>query len=148
MRHFYLAIAASILLGFVACSSGAKKTGSNSAAALIGKWEGIDRTGKPGAFSFHEDSSVILIIDGKPLGGPEAGGLGGLVYSADFSKDPIELDIIGVGGEGEEHGRILMIVRFLSPDRIKIRTFFNSIRPKDFSNETIDDTIVLDRRAD
>lgn len=135
-------IALSMLL---ACASGQKHDPSD-ANALIGKWEGIDRTGKLGAFHFHEDGALVLIIDGKPLGEP--GGLGRLMYTADFSKKPIELDIIGIDAEGSEQGRILMIVHFISPDRIKIRTYFNDIRPDGFTNETVDDTIILDRSID
>lgn len=138
-------IAFSILLGLVACASGQKPPleGKNN---LIGRWEGVDRTGKPGAFDFHDDGAVILVIDGRPLGEP--GGLGRLTYTVDLSKDPIELDIIGIDAGGSEQGRILMILRFLTPDRIKIRTYFNDVRPDDFTNETVDDTIVLDRRID
>ena len=144
-RYLFALIACSIALAVVACASG-QKARTVSEHALVGRWEGVDRTGKPGAFHFHDDGAVILIIDGRPMGEP--GGLGRLTYAADFSKDPIELDIIGIDGEGIEQGRILMIVRFLTPDRIKIRTFFNTVRPDDFSNETVDDTIVLDRRSD
>ncbi|MBN2159039.1 MAG: hypothetical protein JW807_06560 [Spirochaetes bacterium] len=108
----------------------------------------MDRTGKMGAFQFFEDGSIILIIDGKPLGGQESNGLGRLRYTVDFSKDPVELDIIGIDPAGTERGKILMIVDFISRDRIKIRTFFNDTRPQNFDEENIDDTIVLDRRPD
>ncbi len=134
-----------VLSMLLACASGQKQDPSG-ASALIGKWEGVDRTGKQGAFHFHEDGAVVLIIDGKPLGEP--GGLGRLMYTADFSKRPIELDIIGIDAQGSEQGRILMIVHFISPDRIKIRTYFNDVRPDGFTNETVDDTIILDRRVD
>lgn len=113
--------------------------------SLIGKWEGVDRTGKPGAFHFFEDGNVVLIIDGKPLGGPESGGLGMLRFTVDYQKDPIELDIIGVDPSGAEQGKILMIVQFITDSKIKIRTYFNDIRPDSFDEETIDDTIVLER---
>ena len=115
---------------------------------LIGKWAGLDRTGKQGAFHFFDDGNIILIIDGSPVGGVDAAGLGRLTYTADFSKDPIELDIIGLDSAENEHGAILMIIRFLTPDRIKIRTFFNETRPADFHDESPDDTIVLDRQAE
>lgn len=138
-------IALSMLLMLIACASGQKQDPSDT-SALVGKWEGVDRTGKLGAFHFHEDGGMVLIIDGKPLGEP--GGLGKLIYTADFSKKPIELDIIGIDAQGSEQGRILMIVHFISPERIKIRTYFNDVRPDGFANETVDDTIVLDRRTD
>lgn len=136
------------LSGLVSCSSAAKKVFLPQRQHLIGKWEGLDHTGKQGAFQFFMDGNVILIIDGTSLGGAEATGLGKLTYTADFSKDPIELDIIGIDASGNEHGTILMIIRFLSPDRIKIRTFFNESRPASFDDETSDDTIVLDRQSE
>lgn len=127
------------------CASGTKQATILNERTLIGKWEGVDRTGKPGAFHFFEDGNVVLIIDGKPLGGSDSGGLGSLRFSADYQKDPIELDIIGVDSSGTEHGKILMIVKFVTDNKIKIRTFFNDTRPNNFDEETIDDTIVLDR---
>ncbi len=119
---------------------------SPAPANLIGKWEGIDHTGKQGAFQFFDDGNIILIIDGRPLGGTDSNGLGRLTYTADFIKDPIELDIIGIDSSGTEHGKILMIVKFLTPDKIKIRTYFSETRPLDFDVESTDDTIILDRQ--
>jgi len=136
-------------MGFLACSTETKKTAAGPPSpTLVGRWEGVDRTGKPGAFHFFEDGTVILIIDGKPLGGPDSSGIGRLRYNADYAKDPIELDIIGIDANGVERGKILMIVQFMTRDRIKIRTHFNDARPRDFNEETIDDTILLDRKAD
>jgi hypothetical protein len=129
----------------VSCSSATKTTGIQKAKTLIGKWEGIDRTGKLGAFQFFEDGNVILVIDGKPLGGPETDGLSRLRFTANYQKDPIELDIIAIDPSGAETGKILMIVRFVDSDKIKIRTHFNDARPDNFNEETIDDTIVLER---
>jgi hypothetical protein len=141
-------IASVFLIGFVACSTGTKKTEVTASHSLTGRWEGIDRTGKPGAFHFFQNGSVILIIDGKPLGGPDSTAMGQLKFTADYTKDPIELDIIGIDSTGAERGKILMIVKFMSNDRIKIRTNFNDERPGNFDEETIDDTILLDRKKD
>lgn len=137
-----------IFFGVVSCASGTKKSEAKKANDLIGKWEGVDRTGKMGAFQFFEDGSIILIIDGKPLGGNDPNSIGRLTYTADFSKDPVTLDILGVDAIGGEHGKILMIVKFLTKDKIKIRTYFNDVRPENFDDETIDDTIFLDRMAE
>lgn len=136
------------LICLVSCSSGTIKVFSPAQDNLIGKWEGIDHTGKQGAFQFFDDGSIILIIDGRPLGDPESSGLGRLTYTADFAKDPVELDIIGIDPTGSEHGKILMIVKFLTPDKIKIRTYFSETRPLDFDTESTDDTIILDRQPD
>lgn len=146
-RHLML-LSSLLLLGLLACSTGTKKTAVTPSATLVGKWEGIDRTGKPGAFHFFEDGTVILVIDGKALGGPDSSGIGRLRYNADYTRDPIELDIVGIDSSGAEGGKILMIVKFVSKDRIKIRTHFNDTRPSNFDEETIDDTILLDRTTD
>jgi hypothetical protein len=149
MRHArYLVLLSSLLfLSLLACSSGATKPATRS-DVLIGKWEGIDRTGKTGAFQFFKNGSVILIIDGKPLGGPDSNGMGSLRFTVDYTKDPIEMDIIGIDPSGAERGKILMIVKFMTKDRIKIRTHFNDVRPQNFDEETIDDTILLDRKTE
>lgn len=133
---------------FVSCSSGTLRVFTPAPDTLVGKWEGIDHTGKQGAFQFFDDGNIILIIDGLPLGGPESGCLGRLTYTADFTKDPIELDIIGIDPVGDANGRILMIVRFLTPDKIILRTFLNETRPLDFNEESADDTIILSRQPD
>ena len=149
MRHARTSvIIASVIIFILACSSGTKKTVIKPAHSLIGKWEGMDRTGKPGAFQFFENGSVFLIIDGKSLGGPDSSSIGQLKFTADYSKDPIELDIIGIDPSGAERGKILMIVKFVSGDKIKIRTYFNDARPQNFDEETIDDTIHLDRKTE
>jgi hypothetical protein len=65
--------------------------------------------------------------------------------SINYLKDPIELDIIGFDETGSLRGNILMIVRIMTGDSIKIRTYFNETRPINFENETADDTIMLKR---
>ena len=136
------------LICIVSCSSRTTKVFTPTPDKLIGKWEGIDHTGKQGAFHFFEDGNIILIIDGRPLGGAESSGLGRLTYSADFAQDPVELDIIGIDSSGSEHGKILMIVKFLTRNKIKIRTYFSETRPHDFDVESTDDTIILNRLPD
>jgi hypothetical protein len=150
MNHtrFGILIVFFIIAGIVSCASGTTKSAAKKGNDLIGKWEGVDRTGKLGAFQFFEDGSIILIIDGRPLGGSDPSSLGRLTYTTDFSKDPIKLDILGIDSIGGEHGKILMIVKFLTKDKIKIRTYFSEVRPENFDDETIDDTIILDRKIE
>ena len=140
--------AAFILASFISCSSGARKTERPQNVSLVGKWEGVDRTGKLGAFHFSGSGDVTIVIDGKPLGSPEVNGFGSLKFTIDYLKDPAPLDIIGIDQSGSERGRILMIVRFITNDKIKIRTYFNEERPENFDNESVDDTIILDRMPD
>jgi hypothetical protein len=146
IRYFPL-ILAFFMAGLIACSSAAPKAATKS-ATLIGKWDGVDRTGKPGAFHFFEDGSIMLVIDGKSLGGADSNSMGRMKYTVDYTKDPIELDIIGIDPSGVERGKILMIVKFISKDKIKIRSYFNDSRPQNFDEETIDDTILLDRKIE
>ncbi len=135
------------MAGLMACSSTTPKAVTKS-ATLIGKWEGVDRTGKPGAFHFFEDGSIILVIDGKSLGGADSNSMGRMKFTVDYTRHPIELDIIGIDPTGIERGKILMIVKFISKDKIKIRSYFNDERPQGFGEETIDDTIILDRKIE
>lgn len=144
----FITISIVIFSLFSSCATTPKKEEKKIENTIIGRWEGVDRTGKMGAFEFFNNGNVLLVIDGRPLGGPDTNGSGSLKYTVDYSKDPIELDIIGADPNGAVSGKILMIVRFLSTDKIKIRTFFNDIRPENFDNETIDDTILLDRKTD
>jgi hypothetical protein len=137
-----------VVLTFVSCAAGVTKQDSKPKFSIVGRWEGVDRTGRFGAFVFNENGKVTLIIDGKPLGNQDASDSGFLKYSIDFSKDPIELDIIGFDESGARRGNILMIVRIIASDSMKIRTYFNETRPVNFDNETPDDTIMLKRKTD
>jgi hypothetical protein len=145
-RSGFLAVAC-ILAVLVSCATGARKE-ERTHFSIVGRWEGVDRTGKRGAFCFSDKGEVTIIIDGKPLDGSEAGGFGVLRYTIDCSKDPAPLDIIGIDRSGAERGRVLMIVRFITRDRIKIRTFYSEERPPNFDRESVNDTIILDRQAD
>ena len=142
-----LAIGSIIVLS-LSCSATVRKREIKPTWNIIGRWQGVDRTGKEGAFNFFKDGTMQLIIDGRALGGAEQNGFGGLRFTVNYAADPIELDIVGLDHSGAEHGKILMIIKFITGDKIKIRTFFNDIRPDNFDNESIDDTILLDRKTD
>ncbi len=136
------------LAALVSCTTGAKKQDAAQKFSITGRWEGVDRTGRLGAFEFSKNGKVTLIIDGKPLGAADTGDSGYLKYSVDLSRDPIPLDIIGYDETGSRRGNILMIVRIINNDSIKIRTYFNETRPLNFENENPDDTILLMRKKD
>jgi hypothetical protein len=147
MRHvsIHIAIVLIILSCGFSCSSGTKMTDIRNDYTLVGKWTGVDRTGKQGSFEFFDDNSMVLIIDGNSLGGQDPNGLGRLKYTADYSKKPIPLDITGVDQEGLEPGKVLMIVNFQSKDKIIIKTYFNEVRP-DNSNRETDYVFILERQ--
>jgi len=146
MRHYHIIIIlAFIFMAFVSCASGVKKDAIRG-FSIIGRWEGVDRTGRLGAFEFAENGNMTLIIDGRALGGSDQNETGSLKYTIDYTKDQIELDIIGIDEMGSPRGKILMIVRIITKNSIKIRTYFNETRPLNFDDETPDDTIILNRR--
>ena len=146
MRHYGIPIIlAFIFVALVSCASGVKKD-TISGFSIIGKWEGVDRTGRLGAFEFAENGNMTLSIDGKPLGGSDPIDTGSLKYTIDYTKEQIELDIIGIDETGSQRGKILMIVRIITKNSIKIRTYFNETRPLNFDEETPDDTIILNRK--
>jgi hypothetical protein len=140
-------ILAFIFVTFISCATGVIKSDTASNFSIIGKWEGVDRTGRLGAFEFAENGNMTLIIDGKPLGSSDPSDSGTLKYTIDYSKEQIELDIIGIDETGSQRGTILMIIRIISKNSIKIRTYFNETRPANFDDETPDDTIILNRTS-
>lgn len=148
MQHFDITriILAFIFATFVSCAAGVKKSDTISNFSIIGRWEGVDRTGRLGAFEFSENGNITLIIDGKPLGSSDPNDSGTLKYTIDYSKEQIELDIIGIDETGSQRGKILMIVRMITKNSIKIRTYFNETRPENFDDEAPDDTIILNRK--
>jgi hypothetical protein len=112
---------------------------------IIGKWEGIDTAGRQGLFKFESDGIATIVIGGESIGGRDYLGRGSMTFSIDYLASPITLDLIARDPHGNEKGRILTIVEFISTDTIKIRTHFNDIRPENFNDENSRDTIVLDR---
>lgn len=147
-KKYLTRVIVGIMLLSLSCASAVHKQETRKKISIIGRWQGVDRTGKEGSFNFFENGTMELIIDGRPLGGTEQNGFGGLNYTINFENDPITLDIVGKDLAGTERGKILMIIKFLSGDKIKIRTFFNDVRPDNFDNESIDDTILLDRKTE
>ncbi|HOV15771.1 MAG TPA: hypothetical protein PK771_15890, partial [Spirochaetota bacterium] len=58
-----------------------------------------------------------------------------IVYVIDFAAKPITLDIVFMSKISQSIV-YKMIIEFLSPDIIRVNTYFNHKRPTDFDNST------------
>ncbi len=70
-------------------------------------------------------------------------------YELDMSEQPITLDLCfgKCGGPGSEWTTRFGILRFLSADKIEIRHSPSDKRPKEFSKERDEYTLILTRKA-
>ncbi len=134
-----LALAAGVALPASAAPDAAAQ--SVSTVDLVGTWEG-ESAGEIGRFIFMPDGSADIIKEGESLRTslPEGAKLR---YETDTGKVPMEMDIVAIAPHGNELGRLKMIFAVLEARRIKLRTFFNDVRPAGFDDGAKDDTIVL-----
>jgi hypothetical protein len=104
---------------------------------LIGEWTGSDNKNQQGGFIFNKNGDAYFISDGQKFGGSD--GNWTLKYQLDLSQKPIHLDFIGVDENGNTIREMLSIIEFISPDEIKVRTYFNEERPIDFLEDGIEE---------
>ena len=71
-----------------------------------------------------------------------------MLYSIDYEQSPVYLDLIQVDSELKEKKRIKVILEMLSPNTMRVCTFFNNRRPLSFfeENEKPCYSIVLQRQ--
>ncbi len=112
----------------------------------LGRWEGLDSSGRLGRLELFANGRCAFGSDGGyHFGGREAGSKGALLYSIDYSRNPIWLDLIAVDAEGREKKRIKWILQFIAPDQIRARTFFDDRRPQGFEQDDDKATIYLQK---
>lgn len=112
--------------------------GSAKAEDIVGKWEGKSRQGVTISYEFKADNTVMWQIhrpkSPKPISAR---------YSIDYSTDPAELDIFDFDYPAMAGVRLLAIVEFISPTKIKIDAVQSApsskdTRPTRFSKETVE----------
>lgn len=102
---------------------------------LLGKWEGSDDQGNKGILEFTGTDKVVMYVAGQHIQ-PS-------LYKADFSKNPIPLDvIIFLGGENKV---VKNLVQFTDNNTLKWQVFPDGNRPENFTNGPVP-AIVLKRK--
>ena len=90
-------------------------TVSAKAEDIVGKWEGKSPQGEKISYEFKADKSVIWNIDSDTFPGPITAH-----YSVDYSTKPVKLDMFDFSYAPMNAVRVLAIVEFISPTKIKI----------------------------
>ncbi|MGR3221142.1 MAG: hypothetical protein ACUZ8H_15205 [Candidatus Anammoxibacter sp.] len=103
-----------------------EKTGKHQ---IIGKWNADARL----SYEFDSDGYAKIYMGEQVIGGSDLFSGSALKYEIDYSKDPVTLDLIHIDkSNNEERNRMAMIIKFLSANKIKIKTFNSSERPEKF----------------
>ncbi len=122
-----------VLFTFFTCSKQQVRPRTDfSSTRHIGKWRGSDTSGRIGRLFLFSNGFAYFSAGGQSFGGPRLSKRGGLLYEIDHSKSPISLDFIGISHSYKELRRIRAIIKFLGPKQMKVCTFMNDVRPKNF----------------
>lgn len=137
-QALFLLVAFCMTVMLVSCSKPPREL-------IVGEWSGPDHTGEVGSLVFYEDGRAkmvrsIGVMDGSSIGGK-------LTWVMDEKQDPMHLDLILLDSEGQVRVVIPMIVKFMSNDKIKVRTSPDmNARPTEFSDADKINQIVLTRQ--
>lgn len=129
---------------------------SQSSKTIIGEWNAIDTWENKSKFIFSEDGYISMMInnefvDGRNFiirGRKNNNEKAEIKYSVDYTKNPIEIDIIALkneDGKPKEYGRMLCILKFVSNDET-ILIISMGKRDLDFNTENKDRIIKLSRQ--
>ena len=113
-------------------------TVSAKAEDIVGKWEGKSPQGEKISYEFKADKSVIWNIDSDTFPGPITAH-----YSVDYSTKPVKLDMFDFSYAPMNAVRVLAIVEFISPTKIKINAAggaagSKNLRPTSFNINTVE----------
>lgn len=110
---------------------------------IVGKWNADEML----SYVFDKDGYAKIYMGEQVIGGSELFSSSALKYEIDYSKDPVTLDLIHIDkSNSEERNRMAMIIKFLSNNKIQIKTFNNSNRPEKFE-ENDEKVFILNRDA-
>ncbi len=102
--------------------------------SIVGTWEGIDDE-EVGYFIFQEDGYAFIQRNGEKFGGKDfdiEGKKGSMYYEIDYSKDPMEIDIVMEFSDNSAQKRLLFIVKKITNDKIHMAVGFSGERPTTF----------------
>lgn len=105
--------------------------------SLVGRWIGTDDTYETGGVEFFKNGTAKLYIQGQEIFIDE--------YKADFSKDPIWLDL--TAKRGDQTATLHGLIAVISPTSIKWEVFLEGeeTRPVKFSGKA-NSSVVLKKQ--
>lgn len=105
------------------------ETAKSNYPNIVGSWRADEKL----RYVFNPDGFVTVYMGEQIMGGSGLFGDSALKYEIDFSKKPIRLDLVHFDkASNTEKGRMAMIVRFETKDKMKIKTFNNNTYPEKF----------------
>ncbi len=108
---------------------------------IIGTWDGIDGTNAKGTYIFHNDSTVILIVNGDTINPKNSK----FTFNVNYSIEPISLDLLIKNIQSGREDYLRFIMKILSNDKIMLASAdLPTEKPLNFDKKS--NTIVLNRR--
>jgi len=129
---------------------------SQNSVSIKGEWNATDFWNNDSKFIFSEDGYISMtvngqLIDGKNFiirGGKTDGEKLEIKYDINYSKSPIELDIVALkieNGKQKEDGRMLCILKFINSNEAYI-IISKGARDSDFNDENKERIVKLLRQ--
>jgi hypothetical protein len=112
--------------------------------SIVGKWKG--EVGKDiGYITFQNDGYAFFEYQGQIIGGKEYvvnGIKGTMTYEVNYSKTPMDIDLIVKKIESGEINKLFCIAEKIDKNVIKFQMDFNGNRPMEFNDN---DAIIFQR---
>ncbi|CAM1339693.1 hypothetical protein [Tenacibaculum aestuarii] len=112
--------------------------------SIVGKWKGEDKK-EVGYIVFKENGYAYFKSQGQTLGGKKFvidGEKATMSYEVDYTKTPIEIDLVVRTKKSGEISRLLCIAEKIKENAIKLQFGFNGKRPTEFNDK---DGIIFQR---
>ena len=120
MRNHTIFVTVLVLLVFILNSC----TTISNKHKIVGKWNADEML----SYVFDKKGYAKIYMGEQVIGGSDLFSGSALKYKIDYSNDPITLDLIHVDkADDKERNRMAMIVKFLSNNKIQIKTFNSTI---------------------
>lgn len=128
---------------------------SQNSKTIIGEWDASDFWKNKSKFIFSEDGYISMttngeLVDGRNFiikGGNDNGKKSEIKYTIDYTKNPIEIDIIASKnehGSAVERGRMLCILKFIDDNEAQL-LISRGKRESEFNDENKDRIMNLSK---
>lgn len=129
---------------------------SQNSVSIKGEWNATDFWKNNSKFIFSEDGYISMtingqLVDGKNFiirGGKNDGEKAEMKYDINYTKSPIELDIVALkteNGKQKEYGRMFCILKFINSNEAYI-IISKGARDSDFNDENKERIVKLLRQ--
>lgn len=112
---------------------------------IVGRWEGLDSTGRCSGFVFDAAGKVVAFVSRGEVLIPDPKRASAMRFMTDTASKPARIDLVMTDAAGAEQRRLLAIYRFPTQNSFELRTYYNDDRPSGFGPDQDAKSVVLQR---